>query len=85
VEGKKMRLNLPIELDEKSNVLIAGAGGGFDVFAGLPLSYELRSRGHVVRLFNYSFTDLERAKCETTIKEAGNCLYGFEGDVMTAA
>ena len=25
------------ELDEAQNILIAGAGGGFDVFCGLPL------------------------------------------------
>jgi len=34
-----MKLNLPIldKLDGCERILIAGAGGGFDIFAGLPL------------------------------------------------
>ncbi len=38
-----MRLNLPIleQLAPCKNVLIAGMGGGFDVFCGLPLYFEL--------------------------------------------
>jgi hypothetical protein len=39
-------------------VLIAGAGGGFDVFAGLPLYFGLRARGKQVHLANLSFTHL---------------------------
>jgi hypothetical protein len=36
-------------------VLIAGAGGGFDVFAGLPLAHALWNRGQTAFLANLSF------------------------------
>jgi hypothetical protein len=54
-----MRLNLPIldQLSEAQNILIAGAGGGFDVFAGLPIYFTLRQLGKTVHLANYSFTE----------------------------
>ena len=42
-----------------SSVLIAGAGGGFDVFCGLPLLFWLRTHGVEVVLGNLSFTDLD--------------------------
>jgi hypothetical protein len=41
------------------NVLVAGAGGGFDVYAGLPLALALRAQGRTVHLANLSFTALE--------------------------
>ena len=40
------------------SVLIAGAGGGFDIYAGLPLFFWLRSMGITVHLSNLSFSDL---------------------------
>jgi hypothetical protein len=46
-------------LSDSRRVLIAGAGGGFDVFAGLPLAIALRDRGADVHLANLSFTQLE--------------------------
>ncbi|MEU6235801.1 DUF1152 domain-containing protein [Kitasatospora sp. NPDC047058] len=39
-------------------ILIAGAGGGFDVYAGLPLALALRAAGKEVHLANLSFTHL---------------------------
>ncbi|MER5868026.1 DUF1152 domain-containing protein [Kitasatospora sp. NPDC002040] len=39
-------------------VLIAGAGGGFDVYAGLPLALALRAAGREVHLANLSFSHL---------------------------
>jgi len=58
-----MKLNLPIfdRLANSQNILIAGAGGGFDVFSGLPLYFALREQGKTVHLANYSFTDFEIA------------------------
>lgn len=55
-----MRLNLPIldQLQSSQNILIAGAGGGFDVFAGLPIYFTLREQGKTVHLANFSFADL---------------------------
>ena len=47
-----MRLNLPFELDNR-NVLIAGAGGGWDIFGGLPLAYEWQKTCRIV-LANFS-------------------------------
>lgn len=41
-------------------VLIAGAGGGFDVFAGIPLGVALRDQGKNVHHASLSFSDLER-------------------------
>jgi hypothetical protein len=41
------------------NVLIAGAGGGFDVYAGLPLAASLWQAGRRAHLANLSFTQLE--------------------------
>jgi hypothetical protein len=40
-------------------VLIAGAGGGFDIYAGLPLAFALRAAGKEVHLANLSFSELE--------------------------
>lgn len=38
---------------------MAGAGGGYDVFGGLPLYFRLKSLGHEVWLANFSFTQLQ--------------------------
>jgi hypothetical protein len=46
-------------LDGAASVLIAGAGGGFDVYAGLPLAIALWDRGATVHLANLSFSQLE--------------------------
>ncbi len=56
-----MELNLPI-LDRLAgcrNLLIAGMGGGFDVFSGLPLYFALRGQGRTVHLANLSFSELD--------------------------
>ncbi|MGW2235800.1 DUF1152 domain-containing protein [Streptomyces sp. NPDC001759] len=45
-------------LRDARRVLVAGAGGGFDVYAGLPLALALRSAGKEVHLANLSFADL---------------------------
>lgn len=53
-----MNLNLPI-IDQVANcksILIAGMGGGFDIFCGLPIYFELKNRGLNVHLANYSFS-----------------------------
>jgi hypothetical protein len=42
-------------LADARRILIAGAGGGFDVFSGLPLYFRLKDRGHEVHLANLSF------------------------------
>jgi hypothetical protein len=52
------------ELDRAKNILIAGAGGGFDVFCGLPIFFSLKKAGKTVHLANLSsgalsFSDAE--------------------------
>ena len=41
------------------SILVAGAGGGFDVYAGLPLALALRAQGRTVHLGNLSFASLK--------------------------
>ena len=56
-----MDLNLPIlnQLSNCKNLLIAGMGGGFDVFCGLPIYFELKKHGINAHLANFSFSDIE--------------------------
>jgi hypothetical protein len=41
---------------ESKGVLLLGMGGGYDIFAGVPLFFELRERGVPVVLANLSFS-----------------------------
>lgn len=52
----------PIALATNSNILIAGAGGGFDFLCGLPIALELEAQGHRVHFANYSFTNLQNVR-----------------------
>jgi len=56
-----MDINLPIlnQLTRCQNLLIAGMGGGFDIFCGLPIYFELKKHGINAHLANYSFSDIE--------------------------
>ncbi|MCY1139160.1 DUF1152 domain-containing protein [Actinoplanes sp. Pm04-4] len=56
-------------LSSARNVLIAGAGGGFDVYAGLPLALALRERGAGVHLANLSFSELELVDRESWVAD----------------
>lgn len=55
-----MKFNLPIfdQVADCKNLLIAGMGGGFDIFCGLPIFFELQNRGQSVHLANFSFADI---------------------------
>lgn len=57
-------LALPIadRLRTARHVLIAGAGGGFDVYAGLPLALALREAGVRVSLASFSVSELGMLK-----------------------
>ncbi len=59
--GSTPFLGLPFfaELEDAHTILLAGAGGGFDIFTGLPLYFGLRAAGKQVVLANLSFSDLE--------------------------
>jgi len=52
-----MKIEFFNELEKAQNILIAGAGGGFDVFCGLPLYFWLKKAGKTVHLANLSFTE----------------------------
>jgi hypothetical protein len=59
-----MKIRFFSELDQAKSILIAGAGGGFDVFSGLPLYFSLRAAGKIVHLANLTsgapaFSDAE--------------------------
>lgn len=66
-------MNLPISLPAESNILVAGAGGGFDIVCALPVILSLKSLGHNVELANFSFTHL--TKLTDVLKPMEN-LYG---------
>lgn len=79
-----MQLNLPIleQLKDSQNILIAGAGGGFDVFGGLPIYFTLREMGKTVHLANYSFMEFAIAKIiSEPIEEIETLLLGAQGRV----
>jgi hypothetical protein len=59
-------LDVPVfrRLEPAKKVLICGAGGGFDVFAGLPLMFALESAGKEVHLANLTFTYLGGTNAE---------------------
>lgn len=44
------------ELNDSQNILLAGAGGGFDIFSGIPLYFSLKKQGKNVTIANFSFT-----------------------------
>ena len=52
------------ELNHSKSILIAGAGGGFDIVSGIPLYLYLRSLGKKVVLSNLSFTILAFSNSE---------------------
>lgn len=46
-------------LESAERILVAGAGGGFDIYAGLPVALSLLHQGKDVLLANLSFSALE--------------------------
>lgn len=62
--GDIFQVPVSSRLDDSERIFIAGAGGGFDVFAGLPLYFALRRAGKQVTLGNLSFTYLDGTDAE---------------------
>jgi hypothetical protein len=58
-------------LADSQSVLLAGAGGGFDVYSGLPLYFALRQLGKNVHLANLSFASLPEAE---TLRVSPKCV-----------
>ncbi len=68
------------QLESSRNILLAGAGGGFDIYSGIPLLASLAAQGKKVVLAGYSFTWLE----ETTTTQIFPSVYEIQsgdGDV----
>ncbi|MER5480930.1 DUF1152 domain-containing protein [Streptomyces sp. NPDC002734] len=56
-------------LDGAQRILVAGAGGGFDVYAGLPVALSLQHQGKEVHLANLSFTELTALPLDDWVAE----------------
>lgn len=67
-------LRLPRSLENSQRILIAGAGGGFDVYAGLPIYARLRALRKQVYLANLTFTYLGG----TNARQVTRALYQVE-------
>jgi hypothetical protein len=67
-------LRLPSALETSQRILIAGAGGGFDVYAGIPLYARLRALGREVHFASLSFTYLGG----TTARPMTRALYAVD-------
>ena len=61
---KSLGMHLPLEFQTKSNILVAGVGGGYDVVCALPVALSLRGSGHRVHLASYSFSQLDQTDAE---------------------
>jgi hypothetical protein len=59
-----------------SRILVTGAGGGFDVYGGLPLALALRAQGKTVFLANLTFSSLDSLKAEDWVSEPGVAAIG---------
>lgn len=51
-------------LQDSETILLAGAGGGFDIYSGIPLYFNLKRQGKKVILANFSFTWLDETTAE---------------------
>ncbi len=47
------------KIENSKNILLCGAGGGFDIYSGIPLYFNLKQQGKNVIISNLSFTWLE--------------------------
>lgn len=76
-----MKLNLPILdlLTDSKSILIAGMGGGFDVYSGLPLYLSLQEHGLNVHLANFSFSDILNIESHTQLS---NTMIGVDAAVV---
>ncbi len=71
-----MKLNLPILdlIKDSKNILIMGIGGGFDIFCGLPICFELANKNII--LANYSTNVLDPEKFNQLKTDQVNSLHG---------
>jgi hypothetical protein len=65
-------------LETCRRILIAGAGGGFDVYAGLPLALALMDDGKQVHLVNLSFAELHLLDLDENIAQITPTTVGLD-------
>ena len=65
-------------LTDSQSILLAGAGGGYDLFGSLPLAHNLTAAGKTVHFASLSFTALEHLFPEAKTS-AANPLYRLVG------
>jgi len=65
MDTKASLLQLPLfkTLEGKKSILLAGAGGGFDVFSGIPLYFALKVRFLFCAKITHSLTG---SRCSST-------------------
>lgn len=56
-----MQLPFFKQLQDSKRILLAGAGGGYDIFCGIPLYFALRNMGKEVFLGNLTFSSPDRS------------------------
>lgn len=70
------------DLVTADNILIMGAGGGYDIYAGLPLMQELRAAGRMVHLANYSLIpNIASVASKEEEPLTARLVCGFKGEV----
>ncbi len=57
------------KLKNSQRILLAGAGGGYDIYCGLPLYFALKAMGKEVHLANLSFTYLPMTNSEQIFEQ----------------
>lgn len=62
------------DLAESKNILIAGCGGGYDVYAGLPIYFALKTMNKQVHLANLTFSEFNNVDLTSTKKICDDCL-----------
>ncbi len=77
-----LKQSISKRLEGASNVLIAGAGGGYDVLGAIPLGLALADSGASVHYANTSFAVLERLAGASPDPEAED-LYRVGPDAAT--
>ena len=67
-------------LESAQRILVAGAGGGFDVYAGLPIALALMDAGKQVNLANLTFTCLDATNTPMLAPHLGGVVPDVEGE-----
>lgn len=70
------------DLVTADNILIMGAGGGYDIYAGIPLMQQLRAAGRTVHLANYSLLpNIAAVHSKEEVSLTARLVCGFKGEI----